>query len=56
DISAQGALIQVQRVASARNIDESKVRKLVESKIYKPVLGTVKVNVLELNLALDELK
>jgi K+-transporting ATPase ATPase C chain len=56
DISAQGALIQVKRVAEARKIDESKVRRLVESQIYKPVLGPVKVNVLELNLALDELK
>ncbi|RZJ65859.1 MAG: K(+)-transporting ATPase subunit C [Flavobacterium sp.] len=56
DISAQGALIQVKRVADVRKIDEAKVRRLVESKIYKPVLGTVKVNVLELNLALDELK
>lgn len=56
DISAQGALVQVKRVAEARKIDEAKVRQLVESKICKPVFGTVKVNVLDLNLALDELK
>ncbi|NMH28777.1 K(+)-transporting ATPase subunit C [Flavobacterium silvaticum] len=56
DISAEAALVQVKRVAGARKLDESKVRQLVESKIYRPVIGTVTVNVLELNLALDELK
>lgn len=57
NISPQGALIQVKRVAGARNLSESKVKALVETKINSPaVVGTATVNVLELNVALDELK
>jgi K+-transporting ATPase ATPase C chain len=57
NISPQGALIQVKRVAGARNLSESKVKALVETKINSPaVVGTATVNVLELNIALDELK
>jgi K+-transporting ATPase ATPase C chain len=57
NISPQGALIQVKRVAKIRNLSEEKVKALVESKISKPTLaGTSTVNVLELNVALDELK
>lgn len=57
NISPQGALIQVKRVAAARNLSESKVKALVETKINTPaVMGTATVNVLELNVALDELK
>jgi K+-transporting ATPase ATPase C chain len=57
NISPQGALIQVQRVAEARKIAIEKVKALVESKIISPALmGTETVNVLELNVALDELK
>lgn len=57
NISAQGALIQVKRVAEARKLPEEKVKALVETKINKPsVMGTATVNVLELNVALDELK
>ncbi|CAM3967304.1 K(+)-transporting ATPase subunit C [Flavobacterium sinopsychrotolerans] len=57
NISPQGALIQVKRVAVARNLSESKVKALVETKINSPaVIGTATVNVLELNAALDELK
>jgi K+-transporting ATPase ATPase C chain len=57
NISPEGALIQVKRVAKVRNLSEEKVRVLVESKINKPVLmGTSTVNVLELNVALDALK
>ena len=57
NISPQGALMQVKRVAKERKLSEEKVKALVESKIEKPnVMGTSLVNVLELNIALDELK
>ena len=57
NISPQGALIQVKRVAKERNVSEEKVKALVQAKINTPaVLGTATVNVLELNVALDELK
>lgn len=56
NISPEGALIQVKRVAKVRNLSEAKVKALVESKINTPtVMGTPIVNVLELNVALDEL-
>lgn len=56
NISPEGALIQVKRVAKERKLSEEKVKALVESKINNPkVMGTPTVNVLELNVALDEL-
>jgi K+-transporting ATPase ATPase C chain len=57
NISPEGALIQVKRVAEARKLPEDKVKALVESKINRPTtMGTPTVNVLELNVALDELR
>ena len=57
NISPEGALMQVKRVAKERKLSEDKVKKMVESKINKSsVVGTSIVNVLELNVALDELK
>jgi K+-transporting ATPase ATPase C chain len=57
NISPEGALIQVKRVAKERKLSEEKVKALVESKINTPaVMGTPTVNVLELNVALDELR
>lgn len=57
NISPEGALMQVKRVAKERKLSENKVKKIVESKINKSsVVGTSIVNVLELNVALDELK
>jgi K+-transporting ATPase ATPase C chain len=57
NISPEGALIQVKRVAKERKLAEAKVKALVESKINTPtVMGTPIVNVLELNVALDQLK
>jgi K+-transporting ATPase ATPase C chain len=57
NISPEGALIQVKRVAKVRNLSEEKVKTLVESKINRPTLmGTSTINVLELNVSLDELK
>jgi K+-transporting ATPase ATPase C chain len=57
NISPQGALIQVKRVAKVRKLPEEEVKTLVEKMIKKPtVMGTETVNVLELNIALDKLK
>jgi K+-transporting ATPase ATPase C chain len=57
NISPEGALIQVKRVAKVRNLSEDKVKALVETKINRPsLMGTSTVNVLELNVALDGLK
>ncbi|KJL21833.1 Potassium-transporting ATPase C chain [Microbacterium azadirachtae] len=57
-ISPAYALLQVNRVAEARGLDASAVRRLVESRIQTRdlgFLGTARVNVLELNQALDAL-
>ena len=57
-ISPAYALLQVDRVAQARGLDPSAVRALVESRIQTRdagFLGMPRVNVLELNLALDAL-
>jgi K+-transporting ATPase ATPase C chain len=57
NISPQGALIQVKRVAQARKLSEDKVKDLVGKMSNKPtVMGTETVNILELNIALDQLK
>jgi K+-transporting ATPase ATPase C chain len=58
-ISMEGAMLQVPRVAVARGIPESEVKVLVYQHIEPAqfgIMGQERVNVLNLNLALDELK
>jgi len=59
NISEQGAIIQIKRIAAYRKLDEKKVAELVVENTQGPLLGLFgpsSVNVLKLNLALDELK
>ena len=59
DISPQTAMGQVASVAKVRGLPEEKVRALVQAAIEAPFLGLIgepRVNVLQLNLALDGLK
>ncbi len=57
DITPAAALFQVPRIARVRFLHEEQVRALVENHIQQRqfgILGESRVNVLELNLALDE--
>ncbi|MBX6754162.1 potassium-transporting ATPase subunit KdpC [Thermorudis peleae] len=57
DISLANALLQVHRVATARGLPDDAVKSLVERLARRPwfgILGEPRVNVLELNRALDQ--
>lgn len=58
EISPAAALYQISRVAKARGIEPAKLQRLVEERILGRqfgFLGEPRVNVLELNLALDSM-
>ncbi len=58
-ISMQSALVQIPRVAKARNLSEETLNKLVLEHVENRqfgFLGEQRINVLELNLALDSMK
>lgn len=59
NISVQAAKVQVKRIAKIRNIGENEIQQIIASNTEKPIfgiLGTEKINVLRLNIALDDLK
>jgi K+-transporting ATPase ATPase C chain len=59
DVSLQSALIQVGRVARARGLQAARVEQLVRSQVQDSTLGFLgsrRVNVLRLNIALSELR
>jgi len=57
-ISVQAAKVQVKRIARARTLPESTLLQLIQANTEKPLLGllgTERINVLKLNLALDRM-
>ncbi len=59
NISVQGAKVQVDRIAKTRNLDKQNVLDIIEKNTERPllgILGTEKINVLQLNIELDKLK
>ncbi|MDM1380270.1 MAG: potassium-transporting ATPase subunit KdpC [Flavobacterium sp.] len=59
NISVQAAKIQIARIAKSRGIEVSRLEQLVAEQTQQPLLGILgpqKINVLELNIALDALK
>ncbi|MEO8066660.1 MAG: K(+)-transporting ATPase subunit C [Flavobacteriales bacterium] len=58
-LSAKAARVQAKRIATARDLTEDAVLKLIDDHTDGPLMGmfgTATVNVLELNLALDALQ
>lgn len=56
EISVQSAMIQANRIAHTRHMPEQEIAKLIQAHTVQPtfgILGQARVNVLELNLALD---
>lgn len=59
NISVQGAKVQIARIAKVRGIEASRLEQLVVEQTQQPLLGVLgpkKLNVIELNIALDALK
>lgn len=59
DLSPEAAYVQVARVARVRGLAPDKVKALVDSHVQHPLLGLLgpeKVNVLQLNVALNQLQ
>jgi K+-transporting ATPase ATPase C chain len=54
-ISESAAIIQIKRISKIRNIPEANLRELVRTYTSQPVFGPKTVNVLQLNIALDQL-
>ena len=58
DISPAAAFYQISRIAKARNIPENQIQDLIQDQITNrplSLLGEPRVNVLQLNIALDQL-
>lgn len=58
DISVAAAKVQIVRIAKARAIAANSIQSLIEAHVQKPlwgIFGPEKINVLELNIALDEM-
>lgn len=53
-ISPEAAVVQIERVASARSMSIDAVKSIVASNTERPMIGKPFVNVLKLNIALDE--
>lgn len=59
NISVRAALVQVKRIAKKRNLSETDLTTLIQNHTESPLFGfagTQKINVLQLNLALDQLQ
>jgi potassium-transporting ATPase KdpC subunit len=59
DITPAAAMFQAPRVAKTRHMDPDKLRALIDDETHDRflgILGEKRVNVLELNLALDRLR
>ncbi len=59
DISPAAAYVQIDRISKERKLPVERLKSLVENNIQKPffdMFGTLRVNVLKLNVGLDNLK
>jgi len=54
DITPESAYAQIKRVARARNMNQDKIKEIVDKVTVQPLLGPATVNVLKLNIALDK--
>lgn len=55
-ISPASAAIQIERIATARNLSKHSLQQLIEKHTRRPLLGPPVVNVLKLNIALESYK